>query len=98
MSLYDDEIKYIPIHVQVAMHIIKTLMDDLLTNVQTKPFSLILLHGCLLSIPQGLKMLFGNSLIEDDLSSAVVVIEDDLSSAVAVRRTTWEYRRLELQG
>jgi hypothetical protein len=41
--LYDDEIKYIPIHVQGTLHIIKTLMDDLLTIVQTKPFSLILM-------------------------------------------------------
>jgi len=43
MDLYDDEIKYIPIHVQNTMHKIKTLMDDLLTIVQTKPFSLIFL-------------------------------------------------------
>ncbi len=43
MPLYDDEMKYIPIHVQCRMHKIKTLMDDLLTIVQTKHFSLILL-------------------------------------------------------
>jgi hypothetical protein len=43
MPLYDDEIKYIPIRVQGALHRIKILMDDLLTIVQTKPFSLILL-------------------------------------------------------
>jgi hypothetical protein len=43
MPLYDDEIKYMPIHVQGTMHRIKTFMDDLLTIVQIKPFSLILL-------------------------------------------------------
>jgi hypothetical protein len=41
--LYDDEINYIPIHVQATMYKIKTFMDVLLTIVQTKPFSLILL-------------------------------------------------------
>jgi hypothetical protein len=34
MPLYDDEINYIPIHVQSTMHKIKTIMDDLLTIVQ----------------------------------------------------------------
>jgi hypothetical protein len=43
MSLYDDEINYIPIPVQGTMYRIKTLMDVLLIIVQTKPFSLILL-------------------------------------------------------
>jgi hypothetical protein len=43
MPLYDDEIIYMPIHVQGTMHRIKTFMDDLLTIVQIKPFSLILL-------------------------------------------------------
>jgi hypothetical protein len=43
MPLYDDEIKYMPIHFQGTMHRIKTFMDDLLTIVQIKPFSLTLL-------------------------------------------------------
>jgi hypothetical protein len=38
VPLYDDEIKYIPIHVQSTMHVIEILMDDLSTIVQTKPF------------------------------------------------------------
>jgi hypothetical protein len=38
MALYDGEKIYIPIHVQSTMHRIKTLLNDLLTIVQTKPF------------------------------------------------------------
>jgi hypothetical protein len=52
--LYDDEIKYIPIHVQGTMHIIETLMDDLSTIVQTKSFSLILLLVLLVLHPSRL--------------------------------------------
>jgi hypothetical protein len=39
--MYDDEIKFMPIHVQGTTHRIKTFMDDPLTIVEIKPFSLI---------------------------------------------------------
>jgi hypothetical protein len=53
-TLYDDEINYISIHIQGIMHRIKTLMDDLLTSVQTKPFPLIILFVLLTIHPSRL--------------------------------------------